>query len=92
MHRTHRSTGPSLIAAEAQIAREEDDHVLWEALAIIFGGGIDNIDAGMEIVNRMRRDWIQLYVDRMEWAGVPRHERLMPALKRWIEEPVEATA
>jgi hypothetical protein len=82
----------SLIAAEAQVAREESDHVLWEALAIIFGGGIDNIDAGMEIVNRMRRDWISTYVERMEWAGVPRKERLAPQLKQWIEEPVEATA
>jgi hypothetical protein len=40
----------------------------------------------------MRRDWVQLYVDRMEWAGVPRHDRLIPGLKQWIEEPLEATA
>ena len=82
----------SIAAAEAQIAREERDHVLWEALAIIFGGGVENIDAGMEIVNRLRRDWINAYVERMEWAGVPRRGRLIGALRQWVEEPVAAEA
>lgn len=81
-----------LVAAEAQVAREEADHVLWEALAIIFGGGIGNIDAGMEIVNRLRRDWVNDYVNRMEWAGVARRGRLVPALRQWIEDPEEVTA
>ena len=81
-------------AAEAQVARDERDHVLWEALAIIFGGGIDHIDAGMEVVTRLRRDWINAYVERLQWAGVPRRERLISALRQWVEEPepAEATA
>ena len=66
--------------------------MLWEALAIIFGGGVENIDAGMEIVNRLRRDWINAYVERMEWAGVPRRGRLIGALRQWVEEPVAAEA
>jgi hypothetical protein len=77
-------------AAEAQVARDERDHVLWEALAIIFGGGIDQIDAGMEVVARLRRDWVNSYVERLEWAGVARRGGLIKAFRRWVEEPEAA--
>jgi hypothetical protein len=82
-----RAYSVGLAAAEAQVARDERDHVLWEALAIIFGGGVRRIDEGMEIVARLRRDWVNAYVERLEWAGVPRRQGLISPLKRWIEEP-----
>ena len=81
-----------LAAAEAQVARDEADHVLWEALAIIFGGGIKGMDAGMEIVRRLRRDWVNAYLDRLQWAGIARREMVIPALGQWIEEPAEVSA
>jgi hypothetical protein len=87
-----RAYGVGLAAAEAQIARDERDHVLWEALAIVFGGGIEHIDEGMEVVKRLRRDWINSYVDRVEWAGVPRRQGLIRPLREWVEEPVEAVS
>jgi hypothetical protein len=76
-----------LVAAEAQVARDEADHVLWEALAVIFGGGVRGMDDGMQIVKRLRRDWVNDYLDRLAWAGVMRRDAVLPALKQWIEEP-----
>jgi hypothetical protein len=76
----------SLGAAEAQVARDESDHVLWEALAVIFGGGVRGMDEGMEIVKRLRRDWVNDYLDRLAWAGVMRRSTVNPALGQWIAE------
>ena len=86
-----RSYAFGLGLVEGVITRDERDHTLWEALAIIFGGGIQGMDQGMEIVKRLRRDWVNAYLDRLEWTGVSRRERLSPALRQWIEEP-EAVA
>ena len=77
----------ALAAAEAQVIRDEDDHVLWEALAVIFGGGVRGMDEGMKIVGRLRRDWVNAYLDRLAWAGVMRRAALLPGLRQWIEEP-----
>ena len=87
-----RSYAMGLAAAERQVARDEDDHVLWEALAIIFGGGIKGMDDGMDVVKRLRRSWVNAYLDRLDSSGVPRRELVIPALREWIEEPAEEQA
>jgi hypothetical protein len=84
-----RAYAVALGGAEAQVARDERDHVLWEALAVVFGGGVENIDEGMEIVTRMRRDWVNSYADRIEWTGIARRTNMIGALARWLE-PEEA--
>ena len=55
---------------EQDLASEMKDPVLWEALAIIFGGGISNIVAGMEIVKGLQQQYIEQYLARMKWIGV----------------------
>ncbi|MDH3598743.1 MAG: hypothetical protein OEU26_03775, partial [Candidatus Tectomicrobia bacterium] len=40
-----------LIGAEQDLAKEMQDPVLWEALAILIGGGLPHIEAGMEVVS-----------------------------------------
>ena len=55
---------------EQDIASEMKDPVLWEALAIIFGGGIENIVAGMEMVKNLQQRYIEEYLTRMQWIGL----------------------
>ena len=59
---------------ERDIAREMEDPVLWEALAIIFGGGVDNMDAGMTQVRRLQQRYVQEYTARQQYVGIPKTE------------------
>jgi hypothetical protein len=86
-----RSYATALGGAELSVLRDERDPVLWEALAVVFGGGVKNIDAGMEIVYRMRRDWVRSYIDRLEWAGIPHGDNLASGLRSWLEPAAGAT-
>ena len=88
-----RTYATALIAAEAAVARDERDPVLWEALAVVFGGGVRNIDAGMDVVTRLRRDWVNTYLDRLATAGIDRRAGLIEPLRSWITPAAEpATA
>ena len=55
---------------ERDLASEMKDPVLWEALAIIIGGGVDNMDVGMAEVKNLQRRYMREYLTRMEWIGV----------------------
>lgn len=55
---------------ELDLASEMKDPVLWEALAIIFGGGLSNIVAGMDVVKDLQQQYIEQYMARMQWIGV----------------------
>jgi len=68
-----------MTGAELSVTRDDADPVLWEALAIVFGRGIRHMDTGMNVVSRMRQDYVRTYLDRMKWAGIDRHARLLPA-------------
>jgi len=55
------------------LVRELKDPVLREALAIIFGGGIEGARGeGMHTFNRMMRDYVKRYLDVLKWLGVER--------------------
>ena len=70
---------------EHDLSLEMKDPVLWEALAIIFGGGLDNISEGMEVVRGLQQRYIEEYLARMQWAGVPKtEENLSPALAPYL--------
>lgn len=77
----HDSWSRALVGAEGAIGKDEEDHVLWEALAIVFGNGIRGMDEGMQLVHRLRRDWVQDYMTRMAWIGLDREEWLHPKLR-----------
>jgi hypothetical protein len=68
-----------MTGAELFVTRDEEDPVLWEALAIVFGGGVRHMDEGMEIVARMRRDYVRAYLGRLKWAGIDRQKRILPS-------------
>ncbi|MEE3005287.1 MAG: hypothetical protein VX638_07525 [Chloroflexota bacterium] len=55
---------------ERDLASEMKDPVLWEALAIIIGRGVEHMDAGMAEVKNLQRRYIEEYLTRMKWIGV----------------------
>ena len=70
---------------EHDLSQELKDPVLWEALAIIFGGGLDNIAQGMAVVRDLQQRYIEAYLARMQWVGVPKtEENLSPALTPYL--------
>lgn len=67
---------------------EARDHVLWEALAVIFGGGVRNIDTGMSIVNELKRDWIRDYLQYLKTAGIDRANKIPEPMQKLISENI----
>ncbi len=65
-----RNINAGLAQAEAVAARDDADPVLWEALACIFGGGVRGMDEGMNIVAKLRRDYVRSYLSSLNWIGV----------------------
>ncbi|MEX2373895.1 MAG: hypothetical protein WD800_08860 [Dehalococcoidia bacterium] len=67
-----------LAGVEIAQARDMRDPVLWEALAIIFGGGVKHMDEGMARVRELQQDYVRTYVDRTKQAGIDRSKMLTP--------------
>jgi hypothetical protein len=74
-----------LTSVEAAQAKDFRDPVMWEALAIVFGGGTRNIDEGMKIVKRMQQDFVRTYVSRMKQAGLQREPMLIPPFRAMLD-------
>jgi hypothetical protein len=55
---------------ERDLASEMKDPVLWEALAIIIGGGVEHMETGMAEVKNLQRRYMEEYLTRMKWIGV----------------------
>ena len=78
---------------EHDLSLELKDPVLWEALAIIFGGGLDNISSGMEVVRHLQQQYVEEYLARMQWVGVPKtEENLSLALTPFLRREEASTA
>ena len=74
-----------LVGAEQDLAKEMQDPVLWEALAILCGGGVAHIDAGMAVVQRLQQEYLAQYIRRLQWVGVPKTaETLVPGLQAYL--------
>ncbi len=72
---------------ERDMAAEMKDPVLWEALAIIFGGGLENISSGMEVVRDLQRRYVNEYMARMRWAGIDKTlDNLAPDLAAYVNQ------
>ena len=70
---------------ERDLVQDMKDPVLWEALAIIFGGGVANIADGMEVVKRFQREYMEQYLARMKWVGIGKTEdNLTPDLAAYL--------
>lgn len=78
---------------ERDLVRDLKDPVLWEALAIIIGGGIDNIARGMAVVEDFKQRYIEDYLRRMQWVGVNKTEaNLSPDLAAFLRSEETARA
>ena len=78
---------------ERDMADEMKDPVLWEALAIIFGGGLENITAGMEVVRGLQQRYVNEYMARMQWVGIDKKlENLAPGLAAYINQEANQEA
>lgn len=66
---------------EGSMALDAADPVLWEALAVVFGGGVQHIDEGMAVVRRLQQLWIRTYVERTRAAGVDRRRGLIRPMR-----------
>ena len=71
-------------------AAENADPVLWEALAVIFGGGVKGMDEGMARVRELQRDWMRDYLRYMKVCGVDRSERLIPPFQMMLDADTAA--
>ena len=72
---------------ERDLVTEMKDPVLWEALAIIFGGGLENISSGMNVVRDLQRRYVNEYMARMQWAGIDKtRDNLAAGLLAYVEQ------
>jgi hypothetical protein len=61
---------------------------LSEALAILMGGGMSNLDAGIGMAMQVRRRQVNEYMHRLEVAGFgDRRERMHPTLRMFLNPP-----
>jgi hypothetical protein len=68
-----------LLIGHSIFARELKDHVLREALAIVFAGGVDDAaERGMAVYEAMMRDFMDRYLASCDWLGVKVNVELMP--------------
>ncbi|MGD9892563.1 MAG: hypothetical protein AB7R89_34275 [Dehalococcoidia bacterium] len=75
----NRNVNGGLQQAELIVARDDEDPVLWEALACVFGGGVRGMKGGMEVVAQLRRDYVRDYLRCLRWIGVDHQPALSPA-------------
>jgi hypothetical protein len=70
--------------AEARMAKEWNDPAVWEPLAILLGGGKQNIEAGQAKLRELRKLQVQEYVANLEKATFFR-SNLNGRLKEYLE-------
>ena len=68
-----------LMIGDGVLAREFKDHVLPEALAIVFAGGLENAATdGMQTYQAMMRDFMTEYLSLCDWLGIKRDLQMVP--------------
>ena len=72
------------VAAQSQQASLTTNPLTGEALAILAGGGIENMDEGYKMVMQMRRKQMVEYSHRLKVVGLDRSERMAPELRELL--------
>ena len=79
-----------LAISDGGVASDLADPALREALAIIFGGGIDGARRhGMEVFHDLMRDYLRTHLDYCRWLDVPRRAEAMPPALKAFAPPAE---
>ena len=80
-----------LAISDGGLASDLADPALREALAIIFGGGIDGARRhGMEVFHDLMRDYLRTHLDYCRWLDVPRRAEAMPPALKAFAPPAES--
>ena len=79
-----------LALSDGGMASDLADPALREALAIIFGGGIEGAKRqGMDVFNDLMRDYLRTHLDYCRWLDVPRRAETMPPALKAFAPPAE---
>lgn len=71
----------------------QKDAPLREAMAVVMAGGLDNLQAGMEKLNWLRRLQVDEYLNALDHAGLTdRREKLSAPFKQYLDEAVAVSA
>lgn len=62
---------------EKDMAGELKDPVIWEALAIIAGGSVSRMGAGMDAVRRLRASYVRQYATRLRYVGIVKDDNAL---------------
>ncbi|ETX00485.1 MAG: hypothetical protein ETSY1_11035 [Candidatus Entotheonella factor] len=74
-----------LSTVDYELVKELQDPVLWEALAILFGGGLEHIEAGMAVVNQVKQAYLEQSLQRLQAVGIDKSASdLLPALQAYL--------
>jgi hypothetical protein len=74
-----------LIAMEYEMLKELQDPVLWEALAILCGGGLERIEAGMAVANQVKQAYLEQCLQRLHAVGIEKSaDELLPELQAYL--------
>ncbi len=72
---------------EQDLVTEMKDPVIWEAMAIVCGGGLENISFGMDVVKGLQRRYVNEYIARMRWVGIDKTlDNLVPDLASYVKQ------
>ena len=72
---------------EQDLVTEMKDPVIWEAMAIVCGGGLENISFGMDVVKGFQRRYVNEYIARMRWVGIDKTlDNLVPDLASYVKQ------
>lgn len=84
-------TATLLAIGDNGLARDLRDPVLKEALAIIFGGGIDGARRhGMEVYHALMRDYVDTHLAYCAWLDIPRNPTAFPPpLNEYVDAPAD---
>ncbi|PKB78360.1 MAG: hypothetical protein BZY88_18850 [SAR202 cluster bacterium Io17-Chloro-G9] len=73
-----------LAVGEAVLARDLNDPVLSEALAVVMGGGLEGAQVGMGRVRQLMGDFVGQYLRYAEQLGISREQSLSGGLARFF--------
>jgi hypothetical protein len=75
---------------ETMLCWDDKDTATREAFAVLFAGGKDNIQQGLQMYDIMRGRQVHDYLARLNWATLDRSKHLTPALRPYL--PAEEAA
>jgi hypothetical protein len=74
-----------LVAIEYEMLKELQDPVLWEALAILCGGGLAHLEAGMAVANRVKQVYLEQCLQRLQAVGIEKSaSEFLPELQAYL--------